>query len=137
MPRRETSPEVHAAECGGGHKLSVMAVTKRRFLGRRGVDLPRNTLPQDVTASLTGSAGYYWFGSQSASLVEFPLPAYLNWNAGVTLTRKIFNLDLHQPVEGRLLRFTGDPNATPNANPNFLAPVARPKHATGAFMSAA
>jgi hypothetical protein len=57
--------------------------------------------------------------------------------AGVTLTRKIFNLDLHQPVEGRLLRFTGDPNATPNANPNFLAPVARPKHATGAFMSAA
>ena len=32
--------------------------------------------------------------SQSASLVEFPLPAYLNWNAGVTLTRKIFNLDL-------------------------------------------
>ena len=106
-------------------------------MGRRGVDLPCNTLPQDVTASLTGSAGYYWFGSQSASLVEFPLPAYLNWNAGVTLTRKIFNLDLHQPVEGRLLRFTGDPNATPNANPNFLAPVARPKHATGAFMSAA
>ena len=88
------SPEVHAAECGGGHKLRVMAVTKRRFLGRRGVDLPCNTLPQDVTASLTGSAGYYWFGSQSASLVEFPLPAYLNWNAGVTLTRKIFNLDL-------------------------------------------
>jgi len=71
-----------------------MAVTKRRFLGRRGVGLPRNTLPQDVTASLTGSAGYYWFGSQSASLVEFPLPAYLNWNAGVTLTRRIFNLDL-------------------------------------------
>ena len=81
MPRRETSPEVHAAECGGGHKLNVMAVTKRRFLGRRGVDLPRNTLPQDVTASLTGSAGYYWFGSQSASLGGFPLPAYLNWRA--------------------------------------------------------
>jgi hypothetical protein len=38
-----------------------MAVTKRRFLGRRGVDLPCNTLPQDVTAWLTGSAGYYWF----------------------------------------------------------------------------
>ena len=54
----------------------MMAVTKRRFLGRRGVDLPRNTLPQDVAASLTGSAGYYWFGSQSASLVEFPLPGY-------------------------------------------------------------
>src|SRR5262249_47266976 len=27
-----TSPEVHAAECGGGHKLSVMAVKKMRFL---------------------------------------------------------------------------------------------------------
>jgi len=121
-----------------------MAVTKRRFLGRRGVGLPRNTLPQDVTASLTGSAGYYWFGSQSASLVEFPLPAYLNWNAGVTLTRRIFNLDLRY-YDTNLSKedcfvFTGDPNATPNANLNFLAPVACPKHAkhvTGAFMSAA
>jgi len=118
-----------------------MAVTKRRFLGRRGVGLPRNTLPQDVTASLTGSAGYYWFGSQSASLRGFPLPAYLNWNAGVTLTRQIFNLDLRY-YDTNLSKedcfvFAGDPNAAPNANPNFLAPFARAKHATGAFMSAA
>jgi hypothetical protein len=50
-----------------------------------GVDLPRNALPQNVTASLTGSAGYFWFGNQSAALGGFPLPAYFNWNAGVTL----------------------------------------------------
>ena len=79
-----------------------------------GVDLPRNALPQDVSASLTGSAGYYWFGNQSAALGGFPLPAYLNWNAGVTLTRKIFNLDLRY-YDTNLSKedcfvFTGDPN---------------------------
>ena len=60
-------------------------------MGRRGVDLPRNTLPQNVADR---QRCYYWFGSQSASLGGFPLAAYLNWNAGVTLTRKMFNLDL-------------------------------------------
>jgi hypothetical protein len=37
-----------------------------------GVDLPRNALPQNVTASLTGGTGYYWFGNQSAALGGFP-----------------------------------------------------------------
>ena len=69
------------------------------------------------------------------------MAAYHTWNAGVTLTRKMFNLDLRY-YDTNLSKedcfvFTGDPNATPNANPNFLAPVARPKDATGAFMSAA
>jgi hypothetical protein len=72
----ETSPEVHAAECGGGHKPSVMAVTKSRFLSRRGVDLPRNTLPQDVTASLTGSAGYYWVRQSVSFTRRLPLAGF-------------------------------------------------------------
>ena len=59
-----------------------------------GVDLPSGALPQNVTVSLTGGAGYSWFGNQSAALGGFPLPAYLNWNAGVTFTCKLFNLDL-------------------------------------------
>ena len=74
-----------------------------------GVDLPRNALPQNVTASVTGVLGYYWFGNQSAALGGFPLPAYLNWNAGVTFTRSDLQsrpaLLRHQSVEGELLRF--------------------------------
>ena len=53
-----------------------------------GIDVPVNALPQNITASVTGGAGYFWFGNQSATLGGFPLPAYLNWNAGVTFTRK-------------------------------------------------
>ena len=73
-----------------------------------GIDVPGKALPQDITASVTGGAGYFWFGNQSVSLGGFPLPAYLNWNAGVTFTRKNFNLDLryyrHQSLQGKLLR---------------------------------
>jgi uncharacterized protein (TIGR02001 family) len=102
-----------------------------------GLDLPRNALPQDVTASLTGSAGYYWFGNQSASLGGFPLPAYLNWNAGVTLTRKIFNLDLRyydtNLSKGDCFVFTGDPNATPGGG---IDPVRNPQGLTSRWCSA-
>jgi len=102
-----------------------------------GVDLPRNALPQDVTASLTGGAGYYWFGNQSASLGGFPLPAYLNWNVGVTLTRKIFNLDLRY-YDTNLSKedcfvFTGDPNATPGGG---IDPVRNPQGLTSRWCSA-
>jgi hypothetical protein len=50
------------------------------------IDLPRNVLPQNVTASLTGAVGYFWFGNQSAELGGFPLPAYLNWHERVEIT---------------------------------------------------
>jgi uncharacterized protein (TIGR02001 family) len=101
-----------------------------------GVDLPRDALPQDVTASLTGSAGYYWFGNQSAALGGFPLPAYLNWNAGVTLTRKIFNLDLRY-YDTNLSKedcfvFTGDPNAAPGGS---IDPVRNPQGLTSRWCS--
>jgi hypothetical protein len=49
---------------------------------------------RDLTASVTGGAGYFWFGNQSAALGGFPLPAYLNWNAGVTFSQKSVNFDL-------------------------------------------
>jgi hypothetical protein len=44
------------------------------------------------------------------------MPAYLNWNAGVSFTRKIFNLDLRY-YDTNLSKedcfvLTGDPNAT-------------------------
>jgi uncharacterized protein (TIGR02001 family) len=89
-----------------------------------GLDLPSNVLPQDVSASLTGGAGYFWFGNQSAELGGFPLPAHLNWNAGVTFTRKSLNLDLRY-YDTNLSRencfvFTGDPSATPGGRPNSI-----------------
>jgi len=92
-----------------------------------GVDLPRNALPHGVTASLTGGAGYFWFGNQSDALGGFPLPSYLNWNIGVTFTRKIFNVDLRYydtNLSGEnCFVFTGDPNA---ARGGRIDPVTNP-----------
>ena len=48
-----------------------------------GIDLPASVLPDKIAASLTGGAGYFWFGNQEVALGGLPLPAYLNWNAGV------------------------------------------------------
>jgi len=105
--------------------------------GGLGVDLPRNALPHDITASVTGGAGYYWFGNQSAALGGFPLPAYLNWNAGVTFTRSRFNLDLRY-YDTNLSKedcfvFTGDPNATPGGR---IDPVTNPQGLVSRWCSA-
>ena len=102
-----------------------------------GVDLPSSALPQNVTASLTGGAGYFWFGNQSAELGGFPLPAYLNWNAGVTFTRKMLNLDLRY-YDTNLSKedcfvFTGDPNATPGGS---IDPVRNPEGLRSRWCSA-
>src|SRR5690242_16636949 len=57
-----------------------------------GYDVPGRSLPQNLAVSFTAAAGYSWFGNQAALLGGFPLPAYLNWQAGVTFTHKAFNL---------------------------------------------
>jgi uncharacterized protein (TIGR02001 family) len=53
----------------------------------------RANLPADVGVSFTAATGYFWFGHQSLDLAA-SLPAYLNWQAGVTITHKMINLDL-------------------------------------------
>ena len=58
------------------------------------VELRRDLLPNDIGVSLSGVVGYFWFGNQVPALGGFPLPAYTHWNAGVTFSRKMFNLDL-------------------------------------------
>jgi uncharacterized protein (TIGR02001 family) len=70
-----------------------------------GVDLPRNALPQNVTAAVTGSAGYYWFHwwLPVARLCQLECGRYLHsqrLQLGPALLR-------HQSVEGGLLRFYG------------------------------
>jgi uncharacterized protein (TIGR02001 family) len=103
-----------------------------------GFDLPSSPLPKDVTVSVTGGAGYFWFGNQSAALGGFPLPAYLNWNAGLTLTRGPFNLDLryHDTNLSKedCFVFTGDPGAVPGGQPN---PINNPEGLVSRWCSAA
>jgi uncharacterized protein (TIGR02001 family) len=95
------------------------------------VDLPQHLLPRGVGVSVSGSAGYYWFGDQSPALGGFPLPAYANWTAGVTLSRKPFNLDLRYSntnlTKENCFVFTGDPGAAPGGRIN---PITNPEGLT-------
>jgi uncharacterized protein (TIGR02001 family) len=80
-----------------------------------GYDVPGRMLPANLGISFTTAAGYSWFGNQSLALGGFPLPAYLNWQAGMTFTHKTFNLDLRyydtNLSKENCFVFTGDPNA--------------------------
>lgn len=82
-----------------------------------GYDLPGRLLPQNLGVSFTAAAGYSWFGNQAPDLGGFPLPAYLNWQAGVTFTHKALNIDLRyydtDLSKENCFAFTGDPNARP------------------------
>ena len=92
-----------------------------------GFDLPSRLLPQELSVSFTTAAGYSWFGNQSPDLGGFPLPAYLNWQAGVTFTHKVFNFDLRyygtNLSKENCFVFTGDPNAQPGGR---VDPVTNP-----------
>jgi uncharacterized protein (TIGR02001 family) len=82
-----------------------------------GYELPTRLLPQNLGVSFTTAVGYSWFGNQAPLLGNFPLPAYLNWQAGVTFTHRAFNLDLRyydtNLSKENCFVFTGDPNARP------------------------
>ena len=89
--------------------------------------MPARFLPGDLSASITAAAGYSWFGKQSPALGGFALPDYLNWHLGVTLTYKLFNLDLRYHdtdlTRENCFVFTGDPGATPGGSAN---PITNP-----------
>jgi uncharacterized protein (TIGR02001 family) len=92
-----------------------------------GYDVPARLLPKNLSASLTTAAGYFWFGNQAPELGSFPLPAYLNWHAGVTFTYKAFNLDLRyydtNLSKENCFVYTGDPNARPGGR---VDPITNP-----------
>jgi len=104
--------------------------------GGVGIDVPSRLLPPDIGVSFTGGAGYSWFGNQSQELGGFPLPAYLNWQAGVTFTRKVFNLDLRyydtNLSKENCFVLTGDPNARPGGT---VDPVTNPEGLTSRWCS--
>lgn len=85
--------------------------------GGVGLDVPSELLPTNIGVSFTGGAGYSWFGNQSPEFGGFPLPSYLNWQAGVTFSYKIFSLDLRyydtNLSKENCFVLTGDPNARP------------------------
>ncbi len=89
-----------------------------------GYDLPSRLLPQNLGVSFTTAAGYSWFGNQAPQLGGFPLPAYLNWQAGVTFTHKFFNLDLRyygtNLSKENCFVFTGDPTARPGGRVDLV-----------------
>jgi uncharacterized protein (TIGR02001 family) len=89
-----------------------------------GFDVPGRLLPQNLGVSFTTAAGYSWFGNQAPQLGGFPLPAYLNWQAGVTFTHKVFNLDLRyydtNLSKENCFVFTGDPNARPGGHVDLV-----------------
>jgi uncharacterized protein (TIGR02001 family) len=92
-----------------------------------GYNVPTRLLPQRLGVSFTTAAGYSWFGNQAPQLGSFPLPAYLNWQAGVTFTYKAFNLDLRyydtNLSKENCFVFTGDPSARPGGR---IDPITNP-----------
>ena len=102
-----------------------------------GYDVPQRLLPQNFEVSITGGAGYSWFGNQTEALGGFPLPAYVNWQAGVTFTHKIFNLDFRyydtNLSKENCYLFTGDPNALPGGS---VDPVKNPDGLTSRWCNA-
>jgi len=102
-----------------------------------GIDVPHRLLPPEFSVSMTSIVGYSKFGSQSAELGGFPLPAYLNWNAGVTFSRKNFNLDLRyydtNLSKENCFVLTGDPGATPGGS---IDPVRNPEGLMSRWCSA-
>jgi len=101
------------------------------------LDLPSKLLPSNVSVSLTSVAGYSWFGNQSVQLGGFPLPAYLNWNAGVTVARKNLNLDLRyydtNLSKENCFVFTGDPGAVTGGS---IDPIRNPEGLMSGWCSA-
>ena len=102
-----------------------------------GYEVPSRLLPQDISMSFTVASGYSWFGNQAPALGGFPLPSYLNWQAGVTFTHKLLNLDLRY-YDTNLSKencyvFTGDPNARPGGRAD---PITNPAGLVSRWCSA-
>lgn len=88
--------------------------------------LPADLLPKDIGLSISGEFGHYWFGTTKAFYGTgpgtryangVPLPEYNTWNAGASLTYKVFTLDFRYHdtdlSKGECNVLTSDHTATP------------------------
>lgn len=121
---RKITEQVHfAAGYAYSPNVSNTGAWSQYAAGGVGYDVPSQLLPHDLAISFTTAAGYSWFGNQRQQLGGFPLPAYLNWQAGVTFTYKAFNFDLRyydtNLTKENCFVFTGDPNARPGGRVNL------------------
>jgi uncharacterized protein (TIGR02001 family) len=95
---RAATQVTNALRIGGGFawspNVSNTGAPGQYYAAGMSFDLPRNMLPNEIGASLSGSVGYSRFGNMDAVLGGFPLPAYTNWNAGATFTYKTVIFDL-------------------------------------------
>ncbi len=125
-PRRQSIGE--SIRVAGGYayspNVSNTGASSQYVAAGLGIDLPDRLLPQNLGVSFTTAAGYSWFGNQALQLGGFPLPAYLNWQAGVTFTHKVFNFDLRyydtNLSKENCFVFTGDPNARPGGRVDLV-----------------
>jgi uncharacterized protein (TIGR02001 family) len=87
-----------ALRVGGGYawspNVSNTGAPGQYFAVGLSYDLPRTALPNGISVSVSGSLGYSRFGDMDDVLGGYPLPSYLNWNAGTTFTWKTVSLDL-------------------------------------------
>jgi uncharacterized protein (TIGR02001 family) len=116
--------KLHLAASFGVSNYSNTGAWSEYTAAGLGYELPRSALPEKVGAVVSGGAGYFVFVNQSAAIGGFPLPAYLNWNVGVTFERGNLHFDLRyfdtNLSKASCFVLTGDPNATPGGPINPL-----------------
>lgn len=131
---RAETPVTDALRVGAGFawspNVSNTGAWGRYVAAGLSYDLPRNLLASELGVSLSGSIGYSRFGNMDELLGGFPLPAYTNWNAGVTLSWKVVSFDLRyydtNLSKENCFVYTGDTNAVgggiidPLRNPDGL-----------------
>jgi hypothetical protein len=93
---------------------------------------------ETFSASITGGAGYSWFGNQAAALGGFRCPPISIGKPASPWPTRSLNLDLRYhdtnlSKEGCFV-FTGDPNARPGGRPD---PVTNPAGLTSGWCGAA
>ena len=82
-----------------------------------GFEVPARLLPQDISASVHDAPAIPGSATRRWRSVDFELPAYLNWQAGVTFRHKSLNFDLRyydtNLSKENCFVFTGDPVRCP------------------------
>ena len=98
--------------------------TETLLSGSAIVKAPRNRLPAEVGAYLSGEVGHQWIATTDTGA---DLPDYLLWNLGLGLVYKAFTFDLRyhdtNMSKEECAILTGDLGATPGGVPSLVNPL--------------